>query len=555
MYDANGIKHFEEEWDREIGKLAAQFDNIQAQSENLAAEMSMEHYKSLQISAKSNLFFLCTGILGFDRLSPRLHGDLCGWMKDNEDEQFREILLPRGHFKSTVATIGDSIRLTLPDVTENEPWPSCLGTDIRLLIAHEAREQAARFLFAITQAYLSNILLRSLFPKAIPNPREQRINKTELELPRTKNWPEPTIDTMGVGARSQGRHYNFLKLDDLIGDEARDSETVMKGAIQWFNNIQSFFSTFAKDHFDLVGTRWKMNDLYHHVHQTYEESIKKYIRPVLENGEAIFPEEFSEKKLAILRKDPIVWTSQYLNDPSEGAQEFLPEWKRFFTYGKSHREVIQISSGVPEEFQERMIANGLSLLTPAQMPRVIPTGDMDIIFLIDPAMSGDMGFIVTGMDSQRNVFVLEAIKKALRPPEFIELLFDRVRFWWPRTVVIEEVLFSGLFADWLPVEMSRRGVKFHVSMCKTRNMEKDARVRQLTNYFSAGQIYFHNEQKDLEEEYDYFGTGAKYHLLDALAQGPKYWLPGNRMRVSQEGIERERERLEGRSIITGYSKI
>ncbi len=58
----------------------------------------------------------------------------------------------------------------------------------------------------------------------VPSPREQTINKWALELPRTRPHPEPTIDTMGVGAKSQGRHYNYIKLDDVYGDKARDSE-------------------------------------------------------------------------------------------------------------------------------------------------------------------------------------------------------------------------------------------------------------------------------------------------------------------------------------------
>lgn len=559
---SDGISTFREDWELEMQRLEAQASQSQAEAEQFASNQSIDEYKTFQVLAKTDLFFLTNTILGYDRLSPNLHGDLGNWMVDTDNEQFREILLPRGHFKSTEATIGDSIRQSLPDVTGNAPWPACLGTDIRLAIFHEAREQAMRFLFAITSAYLSNPWLRALFPEAIPNRNKQKINLAELELPRKKNHPEPTIDTGSTGSRGQGRHYNFLKLDDLIGDKARDSETEMKSAIAWFDNIQSFFSDFRRDRFDLIGTRWAMDDLYEHVHRTYGDKLKKYIRPVVErnaDGELvpIFPEEFSLESLEILKKNAIVYNSQYLNDPTSGTREFKPEWKRYFAFGSSPREVVVMDEEkrVENLMQSRVINPYMTLHSGLTAPDIIPTSALDIVFLIDPAMSGESGFLVTGMDTRRRVFLLEAIKRALRPPEFVDLLFEKVAYWMPRTVVIEEVLFSGLFGDWLPREMIIRGLKFHISMHKTGGKEKDARVRQLTNYFSAGQIYAPPGFSDFWEEYDYFGTSKKYHLLDALAQGPSYWMPGNRMKQSAELAERERAMLAGRSNSTGYSRI
>jgi phosphopentomutase len=116
-----------------------------------------------------------------------------------------------------------------------------------------------------------------LFPEAVPSPRKTRINKWELELPRSLTGnPEPTIDTLGVGGKSQGRHYNYIKLDDIYGDKARDSEAESATTKEWFDNIQSFFSTFLKDKLDLTGTRYDLDDVYAHAEERYGTQLVKY---------------------------------------------------------------------------------------------------------------------------------------------------------------------------------------------------------------------------------------------------------------------------------------
>ncbi len=507
-------------------------------------KLTTEQYDHLRYRCKTDLMFLCYSILNFTRLSPNLHGHLCAWMERNQSHRFKEILLPRGHFKSTILTLGDVVQIILPDVSGSAPWPRNLGPDCRVLIAHETDRQASNFLFAIAGHFLSNPKLMGLFPECIPHSKS-RVNKHELELPRSQTWPEPTVDTMGVGGKSQGRHYNYLKLDDLIGDKARDSDLMMQGAKDWIDNIQSFFSDFGKDHLDLIGTRWRLDDLYDHMHERYEDQLLKYIRGVEEftgkydeEGapilEAIFPEEFNEKMLSIIRKNEKVYAAQYANDPTAGATEFTKSWKRYFEW--INRSEIAIFTG---ETRER-----------------ISISDLDICILFDPAMVGKAGIVVTGTDKKGRVFTLEALKDSWKPPEACDLIFNLVAKWNPRLVAIEAVLFSGLFQNWFEAEMKLRGTYFNVVPVEPklggRNIAKDLRVRELTNYFSGGLIFFHPAQDDLIKEFDHFGATKDYHMLDALAYGPDVWMPGTRMRAesNEQAIE---EFFKDHDPLTGYS--
>lgn len=493
--------------------------------------LSTDEWKYLRRRAKHDLFFLSTGVLGYKKLSVNLHGNLSTWLQGTDNEQFREILLPRGHYKSTVITIADSVRIVLPDDGFDSPWPRNLGTNCRLAIGHEVAEEAGRFLGSITAHFLSNPILMGLFPECVPTPRKHRINSSQLELPRDEIWNEPTIDTFGVGARSQGRHYNFLKLDDLFGDKARDSAAERRATYDWFDNIQAFFSTFSKDHFDLVGTRWAFDDLYSHAEHLYGDALKKYVRGVEETNEAgervtIFPEEFPIEKLHILKKNPKIFSAQYANDPKEGATEFDQSWKRFYEWDGEHRvrvhgTLVNVRDGT------------------------------DNVILIDPAMTGKAGYVVTAMDDKERVFILKAKKHNWKPPELVNELFLDVMRWQPRLVVIEAVLFSELFQHWIIREQAARGIRFRIEPARTRQRSKESRVRGLSNYLSAGQIFFHASQADLLEEYDAFGATSDYHILDALAYGPEFWKKGGYINRAGQIAQ---TMMEGRDLQTGYSQ-
>lgn len=513
------------------------------------AQLDSETVTYLRARAKRDKYFLAHAILGYNRLSPRLHGSLCDWLQRTEDTQYRMILLPRSHYKTTLVTITDAIQAALPG--EDDSWPRGLGTNIRILLAHESHEGATRFLYEVGSHFLNNPRLMGLFSECIPSPRLQRMNKFELELPRSEHWAEPTFDTMGVGGLSQGRHWNLIKLDDLFGARARDSKAERDTTIQWFDNIQSFLIRLAQDHIDLIGTRYSLDDVYEHAMKVYGPKLLKYIRRIKEHeiidGEKvlrpIFPEEFTEEALEILKKNPKVWNAQYVNDPREGQAEFNPVWKRWYFWTKP-REVAYFSDQANGE-------RGSTRLDVMKLDRVL---------LVDPAVHGKSGLVATASDDKMRLFVLEAIKRAMSPPEFVDLLFALQRKWWFRCVAIEDVAFSAVYKPWIEREMRIRNIRFTIIPIKprrlrgTENHSKPGRVKALANYFSAGQIFFNEGQHDLIEEYDNFGATDDYHLLDALAQGPEVWRAGLGIQETQRRMRIEEEMLNERDFVTGYSQ-
>lgn len=526
----------------------------EAAEEHLSS-LSSEEIKYLRRRAKNDLYFLAYGLLEYDLLSPKLHGSLSNWMLKTRDSQYRLILLPRGHYKSTLITISDSVQMALPNDADIDDYPHCLGPNIKLLLAHENRESAARFLFEIASAFLEKPAMLALFPECIPDPRKQRVNKWELDLPRTSHHKEPTFDTIGAGGAAQGRHYHHIKLDDIIGKKARESETIMRRTIDWFDNINSLLTRPRVDGWDLIGTRWSFSDVYQRAMEVYgtkkDESVIRaldpdeiqdgrlasYIRGALESESPIFPEEFTMEFFESIRKNPTVWAAQYANNPKEGGLlSFDPDWLRFYNVGLSDQ--IVIFSG---EFSRRQ-----SIF------------DLDRVIMVDPSMgksdrADETGIVVTGSDSKNNIYVLETVKKRLKPPELIETLLKLYQKWHPRLISIESVAFSAAFQYWLEDECQRIGIspKFYEYVPGSRR-SKEARIEGLTNYFAAGQVFILEGMHDFRTEYEQYPLTDSEHLLDALAQGPEVWQPGLKEEDWDHFRQAEERLLAMRSVSTGY---
>lgn len=540
-------------WDSLVDSEA--LSSRREEAEEKFRDFSRDEVNYIRKRAKNDLYFLAYGLLEYDLLSPNLHGHLCSWMKKTRDAQYRLILLPRGHYKSTLVTIADAIQMALPNDAGIDDYPHLLGPNIKLLLAHENRESASRFLFEIAEAFLSKPAMLAFFPECIPNRREHRVNKWELELPRTQSHKEPTFDTIGAGGAAQGRHYHHIKLDDIIGKKARESETIMRRTIDWFDNINSLLTRVKIDGWDLVGTRWAFSDIYSRALDVYGleegrsinramtgEEIKDgrmvgYIRGAIEKGEPIFPEEFNMEFFESIRQNPMVWAAQYANNPREGGLlEFKPRWLNF--YNVVGRDQIAVFSGDGR--------------------RQFSIWELDICILIDPSVgesnsSDETGIVVTGTDDDLNIFILETVKKRLRPPELIEEMIRLHQKYHPRVMSIEEVAFSATYKYWFEKECQELRISPNIHEYHPGSKRsKEARIRGLANYFKAGQVYVLEGMHDFRDEYEQFPLTDSEHLLDALAQGPEVWTEGLSEEKWDEFRRAEEKLMAHRSAVTGY---
>jgi hypothetical protein len=472
---------------------------------------------------------------------------LFAWMKSHERSLNKLILLPRGHRKTTYCTALDSLQIALPDDLGICAYPRNLGPDVRIGIIHETDSMAQKILEQIKIWVSDSPELRFLFPEIIPSSNKFKDNATQFELAGRKltSSKEKTFETFSVGSRAQGRHYDRLKLDDIYGSEARDSPTTRAKTIQWFDEIRPFLDNPSKCGFDLIGTRWDSGDIYNHAMKKFGNDLPRYIRSVIEFNKAtqkyepIFPELFTLESLAHERKNRKAWTSFWLNAPDfRESRDLEASWIRNFEWLDNRKTKLVGFTG--EERLKRHV------------------DDLDKLLFIDPATVGDCGWVITGADRTEHkpkIFCLESFRGPIPPEEMIPKIFAAVEKWGLRAVVIEEVLFSMLYRKWLESEMRHRGVFFRVIPAKTRQKAKDSRVLALAPYFAAGQIFIHQEQEALLEEYDQFSPESTYHILDALAYGPEFWrAAADRGSIARRTATENKFRA-GMDSITGYTRI
>ena len=538
------------------------FDETALSTARKNAEEEFKDFTSGQIDffkrkMKNDLFFLAQ-VLGYSKLQPRLHGDYANWLTKHRGYQYKLTLLPRGHYKSTVDTIVDSIQMALPNAAELTAHPYCMGTDVRILITHEVREKASGFLFEIASAFTRSPAILALFPECVPQKNTERMNKWELELPRTTHHKEATFSTVGVGGAAQGGHYPWLKLDDLIGEEAEYSDTTMKRVLKWFDNVLAL-AVDAQDGFNLTGTRWSYADVYSHAMRVYgisEEGsvlncipdkevekykgglLKVYARGALEAGMPIYPELMTPNRIKILRQNRLIWAAQYANNPLEsGLNDF--HWPlKFYNVDLNNPQKIVVFTG-ESSFSRRL-------------------DELDICIFVDPSMAetssaDEVGIVVTGVDHKGNIFLLETVKERLDPTVFMDQLYKLNFRYRPRVVAIEEVVFSAIFRYWIEDRGRLTGVYLPIRPFKPgTKRSKGARIRGLTHFFSAGQIYIHEGMHNFRDEYEQFPMGKSDHLLDALAQGPEFWTRGNSQADIDSIQKQESKLMVERDATTGY---
>ena len=184
--------------------------------------------QKIALRCKTDLFFLCKNILGYDKMTEATHGELCHYTENilpNHAGEASEgfdprknlllLLMPRGTFKSSVVTIGFTLQWLL-----NEP-------DARILIDSET--------FSKSKAFLREIIGKMLTPeyrevfKAVhgvfpdgDGKRNKELLWTDSQLivaSRKNQRKEPSISCSGIDVTKTGMHYDLIIADDLHSEK------------------------------------------------------------------------------------------------------------------------------------------------------------------------------------------------------------------------------------------------------------------------------------------------------------------------------------------------
>ena len=274
--------------------------------------------------AKTDLYWLCTEVLGYDKFYEPLHGPICAHLTAPGTR--KGLLIPREHYKSTVGTVGYSVQRILKNC------------NIRILISNATEDNAHDFAGEVQSHFRENEKLLALFPEyAI---KSKRFTKSHFTVPcRTKTSKEDTVESVGVGTNIVSRHYDLIIHDDLVNLECYRSPAKNETVKQWYAASEALImhDSSAGDECTelIIGTRWHQNDLYADLLKNKEYTF--FVRGLKnDDGTYILPTSFDEAQEKAVRNKMLqmpggdfLFHSQYYNNPINLAnQRFTPDMFR-----------------------------------------------------------------------------------------------------------------------------------------------------------------------------------------------------------------------------------
>ena len=516
--------------------------------------LSPETLRDLKERAKGDLFFFAKGVLGFDRLHPRIHKPLCRllelyggyneslahpwavyrkvlyetfrragvpeeeWEKRalrvyHQGTQFLMILMPRGWYKTTLVSISYPI------------WRGVRDSNVRVLLTQNTSTNAKSKGNALASAIMGNDLFKALFPEVLPGPTE-KWSEDGRTLKRPKAFAESTYEFAGTRTQVTSRHFNVIIEDDTVAPDKDDlgensilpSKADVTQAIGWHRLVPPLLDEIRADQSVIAGTRWFVLDLLAWV-MANEKQYVVYQWAVREDkdgkpdskGELTWPERFDSHLLSNLAASlgPYLYSCLYMNTPVQSDDMlFRPEWVRYYDV-----EPSRLMTFTTVDFGND------------------PT---------DTKGAPDFNVILTcGKDMQEGkVFVLDYSRERCSPSRTIELIFGHVRKWHPVTVGMESVAFQKSMAFWLRQHMVTHNEYFSVTQLAHNKKSKAARIRGLQPAMSSGTLYFRAGQQALINELMVYPLGTNDDLADALAMQLELWrvTPSSREKaVASEG--------------------
>lgn len=478
-------------------------------------EDKIAHIRKL---CETNLAYLCQMQLGMKEWG-KLHDDL--FLSLRMTGRRKLILVPRGHLKSSIVTIGHTIQMILRN------------PNIRILIANAVWDNARKFMWKI-QEYLTD---KSYLPGLYGTFQSKRWNQDEFVVSfRRAAHAEPTVSTTGVEKTQTSQHYDHIVLDDLVVRENIGTAEQQDKVINFYKDTLDLLE--PNGTLIIIGTRWGLSELYSHILNTesgsmnghyfenekdranwrnyafrpYDlESFKKrpreklgrfdvYVRSAIEKGSVIFPEKFSigpekekEDLLALkVSKGSFHFSSQQMNDP---VDEDSIEFKRKFY----------------QEFER------------------IPEKGVDMMF-VDPAFTAKQsndatGIVIARFTEDNIVYILEGIGLRREPTHLIEEIF---KLWerYPKIVKtkVESTIAQVVISTLLKNEMRRRNKFYMIEEYKPPTYEnKVARIRGLIPRYESGGFRFRKGLHDLKDQMVEFPRSRRDDIIDAMSQGLPEW--------------------------------
>ena len=424
---------------------------------------------------RTNLKYLCTQILGMKDWD-RCHDDLAEFLRRSEKNK-KLILMPRGHLKTSIVTIGKSIQHIL-----NDP-------DTTILYLNAVQSNAESFL-SEAKDYLTT---KSLLPLLFGHFASWKWNETSIVVrQRTRANKTPTASVAGADKALASQHYDVIFVDDLVNRQTIGTRDQIANTRKVFSDVLDLLNPGGTLYY--IGTRWDEWDIYGTIIEDFADAFDVYNVSATNNGEidgeVVFPKKFSTSILKELLKEKgsYEFGLQYLNRVTpRTSQHFKPPFRYWTEIPAGSAHVITVDLAISEDDN----ADYTVILDTVRFP----SGQWAMV----EYMRGHLGVgeILEG--------VFKMVQKTNQPT---------VR------VGVESVLFQKVYAHLIDGEKIKRGMRFQVIPVQ-QTRDKFSRIMSLQPLWEQGNWLLKQGMVEAEQEFLSFPSGKNDDILDACEMAPR----------------------------------
>lgn len=491
--------------------------------------LDSELREDLAETGRSSLFWFNRAVMGFRDLTEDCHGPLCEFADVNE-KQFKLMLMPRDHLKTSCISIGGTMQR------------QCRNVEQRQLLVNETATNARHFLGSIRSHAERNRVFRALYSDIVPkNTKAVTWNDEELVFNRQGNYPESSIEAIGMTGGKTSRHYTHITYDDPISEDSVKSEKVMTDAIHRMSTSLDLLVNPKVDTIWVVGTRWALHDVYSVWIKTFRDQLGRFVRSVYEDDRLIWPERFTPEIIALKREilGEYLFSCTQMNNPRNAElQDLNVDDFRFWQWDGEDHVILYGRNG--EQLDRWRL------------------DQLDITTTVDPApaekIEDDRNAVCTvGCSPKGQAIVLDSWAKRGSPMDMIRHLFWLKQRFGVRAFGIEDATYQKAL-KWIVKELGEeRGLYLNVVPVRPGGKGKP-HIRGLQPVMATGRLYIHPTHHILRNEAADYPLGEHDDALDALALQLQMWVGQMRPERWKKYQDSERKLLrvlQGRAVDPG----
>jgi len=475
--------------------------------QNTAIDYSAGREEEVIENYKYNAYFLAKDLLGFKDLTPTFHYKyICKKLGEPRQKLIRLWLIPRGFFKTTILTVTHSIQLQL-----NKP-------NIRILIVSGVLANSVSMVSLIGHQYLTNKRFRILFPEwcpAKPQAPETTWKGNEIHLPNRGGRPvmEGTFEAFGPDSTLTSRHYDYIKMDDLVTRENSTTKDQMDKIKDFYKAIFPLRDN-PQTPIDVIGTRWDDYDLYGDLERDPDVEVIKV--PAIMNKKATFPERYSLQDLNKIKRDKkmgsYLFSCLYLLDPIPQEDAIFKEkWFKYFRLDGTGQNILRYDDKIK-----------------------LPIGHtfMSVDGAITEGKNDYSAIVITTTDFEKNIYVLETWFKQVDPMTLMDEMIRLYFKWKCIKLAVQKTILEKMLVFYLKEKMRREKFWMNIIPLKDNTTQnKEYLIKSLQGWYESGAIYHIEGIKgdELEEELLRFPKARHDDVADALQMQQEIIFPSSKI--------------------------